>query len=132
MKALTIWQPYAQAIAAGLKKYETRSWATRYRGPLAIHASLKPLKAEHLCLAASYGLEKCPCGEIIVFAELTDCILMTKKLIEEQPPCEIDFGDWRPGRFAWRLDNIQIPNKRIKLSGRQGLWTLEDQNQLLK
>ena len=43
MKAITIWQPYAQAIALGLKKFETRSWPTKYRGKLAIHASLKPL-----------------------------------------------------------------------------------------
>ncbi len=39
IKALTIWQPYASLIAAGLKQYETRSWSTRYRGLLAIHAA---------------------------------------------------------------------------------------------
>lgn len=38
MKAITIWQPYASLIAAGLKEYETRSWPTRYRGPIAIHS----------------------------------------------------------------------------------------------
>ena len=39
MKALSLWQPHAQAIAAGLKPYETRHWPTRYRGPIAIHAA---------------------------------------------------------------------------------------------
>lgn len=38
MKALTIRQPWASLIAAGVKTIETRSWSTRYRGPLAIHA----------------------------------------------------------------------------------------------
>ena len=38
MKALTIYQPYAALIAAGGKRYETRSWKTSYRGPIAIHA----------------------------------------------------------------------------------------------
>jgi hypothetical protein len=33
MKALSLWQPHAQAIALGLKPYETRDWSTRYRGP---------------------------------------------------------------------------------------------------
>lgn len=37
MKALTICQPYAAAIAKGLKPVENR-WATAYRGPLLIHA----------------------------------------------------------------------------------------------
>ena len=38
MKTLTIRQPWASLIAVGVKTIETRSWSTRYRGPLAIHA----------------------------------------------------------------------------------------------
>lgn len=38
MNALTIRQPWASLIAAGVKTIETRSWSTKYRGPLAIHA----------------------------------------------------------------------------------------------
>lgn len=46
MKALTIWQPWASLIATGEKIYETRSWPTKYRGPIAIHAAKKdPAKA---------------------------------------------------------------------------------------
>ena len=41
MKALTIWQPWASLIARSVKQYETRSWATQYRGPIAIHAAMK-------------------------------------------------------------------------------------------
>lgn len=41
MKALTIWQPWASLIACGAKQYETRSWPTKYRGPIAIHAAIK-------------------------------------------------------------------------------------------
>ena len=43
MRAITIHQPYASLIAVGVKKYETRSWATSHRGPIAIHASKKLL-----------------------------------------------------------------------------------------
>jgi hypothetical protein len=39
MRALSLWQPHAQAIALGLKPWETRDWPTRYRGPLAIHGA---------------------------------------------------------------------------------------------
>jgi hypothetical protein len=46
MKTLTIRQPRASLIAIGVKTIETRSWATTYRGPLAIHASAKLASAK--------------------------------------------------------------------------------------
>ena len=39
MKALSLMEPWAALIAAGVKSIETRSWRTAYRGPLYIHAS---------------------------------------------------------------------------------------------
>lgn len=124
MKALTIWQPYAQAFAAGLKKYETRSWPTRYRGPIAVHASVRKMNGEARQLAERYQLDISRYGEIIVLADVTDCLLMTDEFIKQQPQSEIDFGDWRTGRYAWKLENIRLPQQPMKISGRQGLWTL--------
>lgn len=40
MKAITLTQPWATLVAIGAKQIETRSWATAYRGPLAIHAAV--------------------------------------------------------------------------------------------
>ncbi len=42
MKVLTLHQPWASLVALGVKTIETRSWSTAYRGPLAIHAGVKP------------------------------------------------------------------------------------------
>jgi hypothetical protein len=39
MKAISLFQPWASLIMLGYKSYETRSWATKHRGPLAIAAS---------------------------------------------------------------------------------------------
>jgi hypothetical protein len=39
VKVLSLWQPWASLIALGVKTIETRSWATKYRGPLGIHAA---------------------------------------------------------------------------------------------
>jgi hypothetical protein len=39
MKALTIRQPWADLILAGVKTREYRSWRVDYRGPLLIHAA---------------------------------------------------------------------------------------------
>ena len=39
LRAITVWQPHASLIAIGAKTIETRSWATKYRGPVLIHAA---------------------------------------------------------------------------------------------
>lgn len=122
MKALTIWQPYAQAIAIGLKKFETRSWSTKYRGKIAIHTSVKPLSKERKLLAEKYDIKNFSFGEIIVIADLTDCILMTENFIKSQPQSELDLGNWCIGNYAWKLENIQILTQPQKANGKQGLW----------
>jgi activating signal cointegrator 1 len=49
MKAITLTQPWAELVSLGVKEIETRSWKTRYRGPLAIHAAMKfPGEAKNL------------------------------------------------------------------------------------
>jgi hypothetical protein len=42
MKAITIKQPWAWLICSGVKDIENRSWPTKYRGRVLIHASAKP------------------------------------------------------------------------------------------
>ena len=43
MKALSIKEPFASLIANNIKKIETRSFKTNYRGKLYIHASLSKI-----------------------------------------------------------------------------------------
>lgn len=45
-RAISLWQPHASLIAIGEKIFETRSWATGYRGPIAIHASKTQTEAK--------------------------------------------------------------------------------------
>lgn len=44
--AISLWQPWASFMAHGLKRNETRSWYTPYRGPLAIAATKSQPKDE--------------------------------------------------------------------------------------
>ena len=74
MKVLTIKEPWATLIIDGYKKYEFRSWKTKYRGKILIHAGMS-LEKDMLKRFKDYNL-KCHCGEIIGEAELTDCILV--------------------------------------------------------
>ncbi len=40
MKVISLLQPWASLVVMGYKKCETRSWNTKSRGTLLIHASL--------------------------------------------------------------------------------------------
>lgn len=76
MKAITIQQPFASLIAAGLKEYEFRTWKTGYRGELLIHAGKSVDKAamkKFEPLGLSY-----PVGCIVAKAVLTDCVEVTE------------------------------------------------------
>jgi ASCH domain len=84
MKVLTIKQPWAGLIATGLKPIENRTWATKYRGPLAIHVSgkipFKPAVWDQLrevhpeAAGIDYETLLAQCGKIICTVELVDCV----------------------------------------------------------
>ncbi len=85
MKAITVYQPWASLIAVGAKKYETRSWATNYRGQIAIHAGKKPFTTNEytdgelypfayaLNLPDIYSFDTLPLGAVIATADLVEC-----------------------------------------------------------
>ena len=86
MKAISLWQPWASLWACQEKQYETRSWKTSYRGPIAIHAAMKDPKAifESLPVNVQFKMspillehyllwENVPRGAIIATAELVNC-----------------------------------------------------------
>jgi hypothetical protein len=78
LKAITIHQPWASLIAYGHKKFETRSWKTNYRGPIAIHASKKRDMEFIWELKNKYpeiwqAIPAFPTGAIVAVAELAEC-----------------------------------------------------------
>ncbi|GAB6172011.1 hypothetical protein JCM15765_14890 [Paradesulfitobacterium aromaticivorans] len=144
MKAISLLQPWASLIATGAKKIETRSWATRYRGPLAIHASKKwtseqftllsfwqiqgglaPLVGEALDFTAKSwpGVDekRLPRGFIIATCDLVDCI-PTDDLTQKQIGTDLPFGDFSLGRYGWILENIKPLEKPVPAKGALGLW----------
>ena len=138
-KAISLWQPWGELIiktnpktGQPFKQYETRSWATDYRGKLIIQTALK--KNLDLCIqsdsiAEKLGIEidfpKLPRGMAIAVADLTDCIYMSRRFISEQSQEEIICGNWDINRYAWKLENVQTINPPIPLKGKQGLWNVD-------
>lgn len=148
MKAITLWQPWASLIVTGAKKIETRGWATKYRGPLAIHAALTdnqelrtmiscwhfqtglaPLKGEPLLLPkliwSGVKWEDLPRGVIIATCQIVDCV-PTDKMTQKQIEIEQYFGDYTPGRFGWILEDVKPLEKPVTVKGKQGLWNWDE------
>lgn len=130
LKAITLTQPWASLVAKGAKRIETRSWRTRYRGPLAIHAAKAlPRPVRDLCegeplrsALASAGMtdvELLPRGAVIALCRVTHC-----RRTEECAPPEPEslFGNYSPGRFAWLLAGVRPLDQPIPARGQLGLW----------
>ncbi len=70
LRALSLHQPWASAVADGVKLWETRSWSTKHRGPLAI-CSTKAAPAQPLI----YGQGKpMPRGFVLAVVDLVDVL----------------------------------------------------------
>lgn len=128
MKALTFTQPWASLVACGAKRIETRSWATDYRGPLAIHAAktipawVDEWEAAMLPLLARYNvlpIRALPLGCVVATCTLADVVPAAKAL-----PDTVDrmLGDFTPGRFAWLLADVQPLPVPVPARGSLGLW----------
>lgn len=138
MKALSLWQPWASYVAHGVKKIETRSWGTEYRGYLAIH-SAKIWKQDQRLIHRSiyeklpdncrrYFLGDPPRGFVLCVVKLLDCYEMTHEIVEnckENHPLEYAVGDWQVGRFAWLLEHVETLKKGIKVRGHQRLFNVK-------
>ncbi|UAY51238.1 ASCH domain-containing protein [Ferruginibacter albus] len=131
MKALSLLQPWASLVMIGVKKIETRSWATDYRGTLLIHAS-QSKRGSVFANQAPFtryikDFNTLPFGFIIgqVTLEkilrvedfsLTDDVMNLLTLEEKA------FGDYKGNRFGWVLsDPVEFENK-IPARGQLRLW----------
>ena len=127
MKAISLWQPWASAMALGLKQNETRSWPTAYRGDLVICSTKRPLDHDGLAVARENGI---PLGGLVFgFAlcvvELYECSLTaTLKWHNQISEQETALGDYTPGRFAWLTRNCRRLETPVPVIGRQGFWIL--------
>lgn len=144
MKAITIWQPWADLIVRGYKGNETRSWATSYTGPIAIHAA-KYRKLPHEVyeqIAEAIGItpDKYPgswlhqleegtpaqrFGAVLGTAIIGEVLPTTLKIVGDT---EKALGDFSPGRYAWPLQGVREFKDPVQAKGKQGIWNWEPPN----
>lgn len=132
VKAVTLWDPWGTLIALEEKLYETRSWATNYRGPLAIHVAqrwkvdqLHYLRHEPFrSVLERHGfLEKgdFPLGCVVAVVDLT-AVYRTEDMRASLGDQEFTFGNYGNGRFAWKFSNVRRLPEPVPAEGKQRLW----------
>lgn len=124
MKVITIKQPFATLIAEGLKEYEFRTWQTKYRGELLIHAG-KGIDKKAMKKFAQYNLDY-PSGCIIAKVNLSDCIKIeeeARKMLEKKNPLVyssiIEHTEW--DGYGFKLDHVTKITP-IPVNGKLSLW----------
>jgi len=129
MKALTIYQPYAELIAAGAKRVENRRTRTHHRGEIAIHAA-KWSRTARAWWTDEFGIDvqDCSFGAIIAVAEIIDCVHIDgiRAFIAKNPQFQwLAYHRHVIGPFCWILGGV-TPVDPIRCRGRQSLWTVPD------
>ena len=140
MPAETVQSFRVSAMVSGRKRYETRSWATSYRGPIAIHAAKRSVRQTIDALAADRGagwltldyfeslfmrpgeLDQLPTGAIVGTAILTRCNIITEAFVAKLTPMELALGDFTLGRYAWDFHVRITADSPVPVKGMQGLW----------
>lgn len=126
LKVISLWQPWASLIAAGVKRHETRHWPTGHRGPIAIHAAKTVDMAgapDALCEAVfGQGWQHTlPRGGVVAVGDLVHC-RRAETIAEYLTRADLEAGNFAFGRYAWRIDKVRRLAHPIPLVGRQGLF----------
>jgi hypothetical protein len=140
MKAITIWQPWASLMAIEAKRVETRSWETKYRGLLAIHAakwkrSTHPDRCDDVTFrsiadpfrsalkAGGLHAGNLPSGAIVAVGEL-QIIRESHDIRGLLSAQELAFGDYSDGRFGRVFSDVVRLREPVLCRGFQQLWTV--------
>lgn len=138
MRVLTLRQPWAWMVVAGIKTIETRTWRTNYRGLVVIHASKKfgneeketiyrmARWSEFLNNALRSAIFDT--GAIIGEANLEACFRFnnfeTFETLQEKHCCiPVEDYSWA-NRWGWELSLAKKYKQPIPIKGKLGLWDL--------
>ena len=131
MKVITVKQPYATLIAEGLKEYEFRTWNTKYRGDILIHAG-RTIDKKAIERFKDYNFEY-PTGCIIAKAKITDVEYVDEEFVNKVGPTNplvykgiIEKKDW--DGYGFKIENVE-KIKPISIKGQLGLWNYDYENE---
>jgi hypothetical protein len=126
LKVLSVRQPWASLLLSGEDWCENRSWDTKHRGPLWIHASSKIEKAE--CEAFGIDVRRLVSGAIIGVVEVVD-VFHIDELEERLPAIDRKYHlndevgpEFVCGEYCWIVANPRALKTPIPAKGKLNLW----------
>jgi len=123
MKVISIKQPWAYLIIKKRKKYEFRTWKTKYKGEILIHAS-KTIDKEAV-KRFNLNIKDLETGKILGITNITDCIVLTKELKEELLKKEPEiYKNSKIGEYAFKLENTKEFDIKKELKGKLGIFNI--------
>ncbi|NGM63528.1 ASCH domain-containing protein [Sphingobacterium sp. SGG-5] len=135
MKTLSIKQPWASLIAHGIKDIENRTWKTKYRGMIYIHASGKMVQHEFTheqssVLATHERIKGFDFSAIIGEVDIVDCVINHHSIWADKTEINTDFEDTNAyfGKpiYNWVLANPLLYDQPIlNVKGKLSLWEFD-------
>lgn len=119
MKALTICQPYPHLILTGEKPVENRTWSTRFRGPLLIHAG----KSRDWLDEGDEQRYPLIFGAIVGMVEMIDCMHVTTL---QRLNASLRHNHHVSGPWCFVLKNPVRFETPIPYKGQQGFFEVPD------
>lgn len=131
VRALSIRQPLAYAVVAGIKSVEKRTWPTNYVGPVLIHASKSTEGAGFRRFACGTPVPRIdfPLGAIVGAATVLDCVDL-RSCLDDDPPGRYpkEYRTWlkdephASGPFCFVLDEPISFATPVPYTGQTGLF----------
>lgn len=112
LRALTLHQPWAAAVAYLGKDVENRTRRTNWRGLVLIHAGARVDRdaLRHVPADLTTGM---PGKAVVAVARITDA----------HPDCHGECSTWaQPGAWHWQLADVVALTEPVPAAGAQGLW----------
>ena len=133
MRALSIMQPWAAAIAYGAKRVENRTWTVprwAIGQVIAIHASKKPDISARPPAGECWPDHRMHLGAVIAVAVVAGCHHSSDASECPGPKC----SSWAVlGQYHWLLSDVLPLAEPVPCRGMLGLWRLpEDVEKLVR
>lgn len=138
LRAVSIQQPFAEAIITGRKSLEVRTWRTSYRGRLLIHAGLtwygereqgkalafQQAKRIATCIGMQEQIASFPRGALVGVVDLVECRQLSPEEWEDTKARHWCDDAWRRGLIGWEIRVPYAFANSVPFRGALGIFSV--------
>jgi len=131
MKTISIKQPWAFLICSGVKDIENRTWQTKFRGRVLVHASAKAQSLEVLsedrwnvlqsqAFDNNTSMKVYETGAIIGSVEIVDCVINHSSIWADKASGHVPFK--KEVIYNWIVANPILFPEPLPVKGKLNFW----------